>query len=563
MADRFDLGKLLENVPDLGTKREQIEYIRLELIDDDAKNFYATDEIESLARNIATVGLLDPLRIRDDPDSEGRYKLVSGHRRRLALNLLVQDDPERWGEVACIHDQMAFSPTMQQLRLIFANSDNRKKSDADISEEAVQTEQLLYKLAEEEGYEFPGRMRDHVAKIVGVSKSKLARLKVIREKLAENWQPDFKKGKLNESVAYELAQMPKAHQSIIFHVRGSGGYLDAKYVKLYRERFEKIEALKCKKFDRETCHNAGRKQSFIASSAPYGSFYCDKCCDKCPDITTCKWVCPSLATKAAQLRADKRAARKQELAAEREAEQPKTDKVASIWYRFGLERSIAGCSVKDVKDAMGDYCFSDDPQKYGAFESGAKKVTSGSKLPFGMYLHDVSKLIAVADLFKCSLDYLLCRTDIKELAQTGRAVPEQDTQIKEPEYIPGAWYPVSVEPPVGMPLILIDSGGYADTGMYKGCGEYTMDYGDPVTLWTLEPKETDVVANTPVSELGAGWQTGTPEAYGTYVAYVQITGSDKKSLRELLWDEEEWFLFGQSIADTAKVCCWMERPEDV
>lgn len=35
----------------------------------------------------------------------------------------------------------------------------------------------------EEGVEFPGRMRDHVAEACKVSKSKIARLKVIREGL--------------------------------------------------------------------------------------------------------------------------------------------------------------------------------------------------------------------------------------------------------------------------------------------------------------------------------------------------------------------------------------------
>ena len=103
--------------------------------------------------NIATVGLLDPLRVRDNPEAAGRYTVVSGHRRRLALKLLKQDDPVQWSEVACIHESTAVSPTLQQLRLIFANADTRKMKDADISEQAAQVKGLLYKLQEEEGYE--------------------------------------------------------------------------------------------------------------------------------------------------------------------------------------------------------------------------------------------------------------------------------------------------------------------------------------------------------------------------------------------------------------------------
>ena len=89
----FDLSELLKDVSASGTTREQIEYIKLDLIDDDLKNFYSTDEIEHLARTSAMMGLLYPLRIRSNPETDGRYLVVSGHRRRLALKLLAQDDP--------------------------------------------------------------------------------------------------------------------------------------------------------------------------------------------------------------------------------------------------------------------------------------------------------------------------------------------------------------------------------------------------------------------------------------------------------------------------------------
>ena len=78
----FNLADVLKDVPNLDTKREQIEYIPLDLIDGDSENFYSLSEIESLANNIATVGLQQPLRLRVHPTEEGRYIAVSGHRRR-------------------------------------------------------------------------------------------------------------------------------------------------------------------------------------------------------------------------------------------------------------------------------------------------------------------------------------------------------------------------------------------------------------------------------------------------------------------------------------------------
>lgn len=53
----FNLADLLKDVSDLGTGREQIEYLPLDLIDSDEKNFYQLSDIEGLADNIAFAGL--------------------------------------------------------------------------------------------------------------------------------------------------------------------------------------------------------------------------------------------------------------------------------------------------------------------------------------------------------------------------------------------------------------------------------------------------------------------------------------------------------------------------
>lgn len=453
----FDLGAMLRDVSELDTSREQIEYIPLDLIDSDPNNFYRLTDIEDLADNISLCGLQQPIRVRQQEG--GRYMIVSGHRRRAALDILVANGYERFREAPCIVERDEVSPALQQLRLIFANSNTRKMSDAEISEQSAQIEKLLYQLKEEEGYEFPGRMRDHVSEIVGISKSKLARLKVIREKLSHVWSASWKKGKLNESVAYELSKLPDKWQQVIYRARGENGYLDAKYIKEFGERFRKIAELKCKKNPANVlCNNAELKQTRVASGSPFSVFYCDKCCARCPELSSCKYVCPVHASKAQELRADKRAARKLEIAAEREADRPKVEKVEAIWNRFGTERVSAGCSVKDIKEAMGLHYWNDEQTKYEKLESGTAKISSGTKLPFGIYLSDISNLIALAELFGCSVDYLLCRTDIKEMAQQGGAVSEPGTM----------WHPITEEPPIGVDLVWLDAQGYSDTAEYLG-----------------------------------------------------------------------------------------------
>ena len=82
----FNLADILKDVSNPGTGREQIEYIPLNQIDEDPDNFYQLSGIAELADNIALCGLQQPIRVRQKEG--GRYVIVSGHRRRAALEML-------------------------------------------------------------------------------------------------------------------------------------------------------------------------------------------------------------------------------------------------------------------------------------------------------------------------------------------------------------------------------------------------------------------------------------------------------------------------------------------
>lgn len=213
MAKRgFDLGALARaamevppqnSVSELDTGR-QLQYIPLDLLDPDPRNFYSTDGLEALAGNIEMNGLQQPLLVR--PAEGGRYTVVSGHRRREALRM-IRDGGGRSFEagVPCIVDESEGSEALQELRLIMANLDTRKMTSADQSRQAERIEDLLRQLVDE-GYEFPGRLRDWVAELSGMSRTKLARLHAIRQNLEPGLLAMFDDGTLNESVAYELSK---------------------------------------------------------------------------------------------------------------------------------------------------------------------------------------------------------------------------------------------------------------------------------------------------------------------------------------------------------------------
>lgn len=222
-SKKFDLGELgkalagtAQHVPDSDTAgREQIEYIDVDLLDGDPGNFYQLSDLDGLADNIATIGLQQPIRVRSGEN--GHVVIVSGHRRTAAIRQLVKEGRTDLREVPCIREADDASPALRELRLIYANSSTRELSAAEIGRQAEKVRELLYQL-KEEGYEFPGRMRDHVAEACNISRSKLARLEKIATKLAPCYKPLWEAGQLPEDTADALSSLPDEVQERIRRV---------------------------------------------------------------------------------------------------------------------------------------------------------------------------------------------------------------------------------------------------------------------------------------------------------------------------------------------------------
>ncbi|MDE6259898.1 MAG: ParB N-terminal domain-containing protein [Oscillospiraceae bacterium] len=269
----------------LPTAREQIEYIDIDRIDDDPRNFYELSGLDELAANIELLGLQQPIRVRPG-EEPGRYVIVSGHRRRAAVRKLVMDGHGELRNIQCIVERGQESDALQELRLIMANSDTRKLTSFELGKQAERVNDLLYQL-QEEGVEFPGRMRDHVAEACKVSKSKLARLKVIGDNLAKPWRPAYEKGKLAEATAYALAQMPAERQQVIFDgLKKQGEYPTSVYeseVTSYGKSLAQAEKIQCKTYGNGPCLNREAMQRRIMDKGPWNFNYCCQCCDKCSD----------------------------------------------------------------------------------------------------------------------------------------------------------------------------------------------------------------------------------------------------------------------------------------
>jgi len=407
------------DVPDSGTGRDQIEYIDIGLLDDDPNNFYELSGVDELAANIEMFGLQQPIRVRQGEN--GRYVIVSGHRRRAAVRQLVDGGREDLREVPCIREKAAGSPALQELRLIYANSDTRRMSSAEISKQAERVESLLYQL-KEEGYDFPGRMRDHVAEACKVSKSKLARLKMIRDNLIPPLKKVWEKGKMNEAVAYACAQhSADIQKKLIAYSKQCQYYTtpDRWYESTVNDRTRTLEresSLKCNMgAPGGLCDNTAKRLEMLGAGASWNE-NCSKggCCSGCPSLATCRHACPHLADEIKWDRAERKVQRAKEAAERVKRDRPKTKPITALWKRFAEARQAADLSMDEYLAAAKIYTDSKVKKRYEAHERG-EKITRDTGLPYcggmGFPLHEIQYLKKAADVLGVSIDYLLCRTN--------------------------------------------------------------------------------------------------------------------------------------------------------
>jgi ParB family chromosome partitioning protein len=420
----FDMGAfaktLKTDVSKLDTTgREQIQYISIDLIDDDPNNFYELSGIDELAANIELCGLQQPIRVR--AGEGGRYTIVSGHRRRAALRKLVEDGRTEYQETPCIVEQTeGVSAAMQELRLIFANSDTRQMTSAEQSKQAERAEALLYQL-KEEGVEFPGRMRDHVAEACKLSKTKLARLKVIREKLIPLWSELWKKDKVNEDTAYELAKLPEDYQRKLYDAKQDGSFsLYGNSVETWGKELAALDAITCPKGE-QCCTNADNmwqriiKQDYVSKNCD--ARYCSKatCCKGCQQLYSCKYACDHFAAEIAKHKAEAKVQKKTEREAQKAKEAAHIAKVTASWARFHAARSAAKMTtqffLKQVyaQDKDRSYMYDSWRAKQWAERERGEGITDSSPC-FADGLSQAD-LVRMADILGCSVDYLLGRVD--------------------------------------------------------------------------------------------------------------------------------------------------------
>lgn len=422
----FDIASVLKDAgAQMGTGKERLEYIDIGLIDEDPNNFYAISNIDELCANIELVGLQQPVRLRPNPDKPGRYVVVSGHRRWTAFKKLSGEGKEQYRTIPAIIEAGAASAEMQELRLIYANSGTRKMTDFELRQQAERVQDLLYRL-KEQGVDFPGRMRDHVAEACRISKSKLARLQQIEKGLAKDIAKTYyETGLLTEATALELAKLPEdVQREIIDRVRnirrGNVSQLGAVLADNMGKDILRLRELDCRKCaGGGECINQAQILDKLYSQGYRGYSYCGRgCCADCPDLVSCPKSCARMKPKKDKLKADAKADRSAKKAAVEAQNSATIHEIKRLWQRMDTACKAQGKDFLTICDDLKLIGLSFSAPDYLAGKC-IDSISGPTPFGYGVTIAGITIMVNIADALGVSLDYLLGRTDDMRMSEEG------------------------------------------------------------------------------------------------------------------------------------------------
>lgn len=168
-------------------------------------NFYGIRELDNLVESIKENGLMHNLLVRKLED--GKYEIVSGHRRFYALLRL------EYKKIPCQVKDM--NDLDSEIHLIQANAQQRELSHIE-KMKGVERLAELYKFKKANGEEVPkGKTRDIIGKDIGLSGVQVGRYMKVSEKLIEPLKDKLEEGSITLTQATTLSSLKEHEQEHI------------------------------------------------------------------------------------------------------------------------------------------------------------------------------------------------------------------------------------------------------------------------------------------------------------------------------------------------------------
>ncbi|HAT4218259.1 ParB/RepB/Spo0J family partition protein [Clostridium perfringens] len=231
------ISKNVKKVEEIEAKDNfKVEYIDIDNIKRNEKNFYDIVDVEELAEDIKLNGLNHNLVVRKLDN--GQFELISGERRYTALSKLVKEGNKTFALVPC--KVIEANDTDSEIILIQANAQTRELTEVEKLKQ-VQRLKELYKDKKAKGEKVPGKIREIIANDLKLSPTQVGRYEKINSRLIPELKNVLEKGNLTIANASEFANLSEDNQKIILELINSNVNLSKNEAIELKNKLKKIE----------------------------------------------------------------------------------------------------------------------------------------------------------------------------------------------------------------------------------------------------------------------------------------------------------------------------------
>jgi len=228
--------------------RAVLKYIDVDDLVPSEDNFYSMSDIDELAALIElSGGVKQPALV--VPLGGGRYKVIAGHRRRLASIQLVKQGKEKYRKMPCMVEADEQEPgadaeadelrAIDETILLITTNGQREKTDWDKVQEATRLRDLLNRKRQFE--KIPGETRKLIAEQLGTTPAQVGRYDSIEKHLRPEFKDLLAKGKIGISLAYDLSTLPEDLQhSAMFFQEKNGVEKLKEFLKKWKENVKEL-----------------------------------------------------------------------------------------------------------------------------------------------------------------------------------------------------------------------------------------------------------------------------------------------------------------------------------
>lgn len=197
----------------------KVDLISVYNIEPSEDNFYSVEDVADLKDSIELLGIQQNLTVKPIIGTDN-YKVIAGHRRRLASLQLVGEGKEQFELVPC-RVETSLDEIKEKIMLIYTNSTTRQLSDWEKVEQLAQLKELLKEY--KKNHDLPGRVRELLAEALNVSVTQVGRIESINNNLVSEFKEELKESNISFSTAAEISRLPVADQKAVYEQHKENG----------------------------------------------------------------------------------------------------------------------------------------------------------------------------------------------------------------------------------------------------------------------------------------------------------------------------------------------------